>query len=925
MNDKAHNIDEMKLTAYALGELDPDDAIEIEQAIANDEALMAEVESIRATAQMLTGELSEEPAPTLTAEQRETVAQGPKDVLNHPAIFTMRARWAASGLAAAAMITLAIFVPAYWQSLDHQGAMSGDDFAINSPVESGVVAEMEESPASFRSESFKRMNSAGLGVDSSNEIIVKSLADPDQAAPSFEMIEGVEDILDRAMPSLDDPLAGLEKEEDAEIAQYRRDLSLENSQKKDKGDTGVSNYINRVSDVSPQTIGGGRGDGSRNTASPPPSSKPTQSVSHASPGGGGGAGGGGDSRGGIFGEPDDGFSTAHHVLTTDGIRGRENIPMRGDIPLIGEALFSRNFRDLGSEAYAPLIDNPWTRPVGEKALSTFSIDVDTASYANMRRFVSQGSLPPRDAVRIEEMVNYFKYNYAAPTEESEHPFAAHVEIADAPWNEKHRLVRIGLKGREVAMDKRPATNLVFLIDVSGSMQPRNKLPLLKQSMKMLVEHLNGDDTIAIVTYAGNSGLVLPATHCDARESILGAIDRLSAGGSTNGGAGIDLAYRLAAENFISGGINRVILATDGDFNVGVTRLSELLNLIENRRKTGVFLSVLGFGEGNIKDDKMELLADKGNGNYAYIDTLKEARKVLVEEATSTLMTIAKDVKIQVEFNPSKVGAYRLIGYANRILKAKDFNNDRIDAGEIGAGHTVTALYEIVPPGVAIEGDIDNLKYQQPAADEAVAEAIEVVESDELFTLKIRYKQPEAAESTKFEIPVIDEGGTLAEASDDFRFASAVAAYGMILRNSEYRGSADYEMVCELAGATPDGRIRGTAQFLADFVHYALTANIELAAANARALLNAELTDVELANLLRSGPTTFAEFDRAVQRAGQVPELAKLCDELAARVKRGSLQHREVMPLKPENTYRTEFIELVRKAAAISQPIPVPER
>ncbi|MCH7571431.1 MAG: von Willebrand factor type A domain-containing protein [Planctomycetes bacterium] len=546
----------------------------------------------------------------------------------------------------------------------------------------------------------------------------------------------------------------------------------------------------------------------------------------------------------------------------------------------------------------------------------------------MRRFVSQGSLPPRDAVRIEEMVNYFKYDYEAPTEESEHPFATHVEIADAPWNEKHRLVRIGLKGREVAMDKRPATNLVFLIDVSGSMQPRNKLPLLKQSMKMLVEHLNGDDTIAIVTYAGNSGLVLPATHCDARESILGAIDRLSAGGSTNGGAGIDLAYRLAVENFISGGINRVILATDGDFNVGVTQMSELLTLIERRRKTGVFLSVLGFGEGNIKDDKMELLADKGNGNYAYIDTLKEARKVLVEEATSTLMTIAKDVKIQVEFNPAKVGAYRLIGYANRMLKAKDFNNDRIDAGEIGAGHTVTALYEIVPPGVAIEGDIDELKYQQPAAEDAAADAeeVEVVESDELFTLKIRYKLPEAAESTKFEIPVIDRGGTLAEASDDFRFASAVAAYGMILRNSEYRGAADYEMVCALAGSATgsEGTLREARQYLEDFVHYCLTANIELAMGNARALLKLELSDVELAMLLGDGGMPHARFNRSLTRALGMEELAEVAGQLQVRLDRG-LEILSRVELRPKPTYRTEFIELVRKAAAIGQPIPVPER
>ncbi len=451
-----------------------------------------------------------------------------------------------------------------------------------------------------------------------------------------------------------------------------------------------------------------------------------------------------------------------------------------------------------TEAYDRIVENAFLEAVSNP-LSTFSIDVDTASYANVRRFLNQNSLPMKGAVRIEELVNYFSYDYAPP--DGEDPFSAHVEVAGCPWKPKHRLARIGLKGWELDAAQRPATNLVFLVDVSGSMRPENKLPLLRRSMKMLARQMNENDQIAIAVYAGASGLVLPTTNGEDKQAILGALNRLEAGGSTNGGAGIQLAYDTAVGSFIKGGVNRVILATDGDFNVGVTNQSELVRLIENKAKTGVFLTVLGFGMGNLKDSNLEKLADKGNGNYAYIDTAKEARKVLVEEMSGTLVTIAKDVKIQVEFNPARVNAYRLIGYENRILAAEDFNDDTKDAGEIGAGHTVTALYEIVPAGVGFDvPGVDPLKYQRPTAPSDAAS------SEELFTLKLRYKKPDGDTSKLLAFPITDGGSTLEDASPDFKFAASVAGFGMLLRESEHKGDASFNSVRKLAqqGLGEDG-------------------------------------------------------------------------------------------------------------------------
>jgi len=450
--------------------------------------------------------------------------------------------------------------------------------------------------------------------------------------------------------------------------------------------------------------------------------------------------------------------------------------------------------DNSGDQYTRIYENPFIEAQGEKAVSTFSIDVDTASYANVRQFLMQsGRLPPPDAVRLEELVNYFDYDYSGPT--GEVPFAAHVETAGCPWQPEHRLVRIGIKGHEIERTKRPQSNLVFLIDVSGSMNDPAKLPLLIEGMKMLTRELGENDRVAIVVYASSEGLALPSTTGDKQATILAALEQLRAGGSTAGGAGIELAYQKAKDNFIEGGTNRVILCTDGDFNVGVTSTGDLARMAELKAKeSGIFLTVLGFGRGNLNDSMMEAISGKGNGNYHYVDNQTEARKVLVEEMAGTLITIAKDVKIQVEFNPAQVAGYRLLGYENRMLRTEDFNDDKKDAGEIGAGHTVTALYEVVPAGKSVNvPGADPLKYQQAAqpANEATA-------SDELLTLKIRYKAPDGDTSTKLEFPITDGGGSFAEATDDFQFAAAVASFGMLLRDSVHRGNTSYAAVLEIA-------------------------------------------------------------------------------------------------------------------------------
>lgn len=443
-----------------------------------------------------------------------------------------------------------------------------------------------------------------------------------------------------------------------------------------------------------------------------------------------------------------------------------------------------------TEDYDNIVKNRFLATT-QNPLSTFSIDVDKAAYANVRRYLDNGTLPPAGAVRIEEMVNYFKYDYPQP--DNDVPFSVNTEISSCPWNSQHQLIQIGLQGKEIATGNLPLSNLVFLVDVSGSMEDYNKLPLVKASMNMLVDKLRENDRVAIVVYAGNAGLVLPATSGNSKTKIKEAIDNLEAGGSTAGGEGIRLAYKTAKENFIKNGNNRIILATDGDFNIGVSSDDELVRMIEQERKSGVFLSVLGFGMGNYKDNKMQQLADKGNGNHSYIDNISEAKKVLVNEFGGTLFTIAKDVKIQVEFNPSKVLAYRLVGYENRMLAAEDFNDDMKDAGELGSGHTVTALYEVIPVGVKDEftKTVDPLKYQ--VNDRKIA-----VNSNEMMTIKLRYKKPDSDVSRLINQPVIDNATDLKNTTDNFRFSAAVAEFGLLLRNSEYKQQSSFNQVISLA-------------------------------------------------------------------------------------------------------------------------------
>lgn len=446
--------------------------------------------------------------------------------------------------------------------------------------------------------------------------------------------------------------------------------------------------------------------------------------------------------------------------------------------------------EMNTENYKPVNENGF-QIAGQQPVTTFSIDVDRAAYSNVRRFLNVGQMPPVDAVRIEEMINYFDYTYPQP--KGEHPISVATELTDSPWNKGLKLLHVGLQAKSVSNKNLPPSNLVFLVDVSGSMADQNKLPLLKQAFKLLTDQLRAEDKISLVVYAGAAGVILPPTSGSDKMKIKEALENLEAGGSTAGGDGIELAYKLAKENFLKNGNNRVILATDGDFNVGIASEGELQRLIERKRKDGIYLSVFGFGMGNYKDNNMETLADKGNGNYAYIDNIQEARKEFVQEFGGTLFTVAKDVKIQIEFNSAFVQAYRLIGYENRALKNEEFHDDQKDAGEMGSGHTVTAIYEIIPAGLNSHymPRTDPLKYQK-------SELSGTGKTDELLTLKIRYKNPDSENSILFALPVKNDPKPFASCSENLRFSAAVAAYGLLLRDSGYKGSASYETVLSLA-------------------------------------------------------------------------------------------------------------------------------
>ena len=469
-----------------------------------------------------------------------------------------------------------------------------------------------------------------------------------------------------------------------------------------------------------------------------------------------------------------------------------------------------------TESYDFMKENDFLKAI-DNPLSTFSIDVDNASYTNSRRYIDNGSLPPIDAVRVEEFINYFSYDYAKPT--GKHPFSINTEVSECPWNNEHKLVHVGIQGKRFPFEGLAPINLVFLVDVSGSMSDANKLPLLKKSLTLLVNKMRPQDRISLTVYAGAAGVVLPSTSGANKETIIAALDQLNAGGSTAGGAGITLAYKIAKENFIPSGYNRVLIATDGDFNVGASSDGEMTRLIESKRDDGIFLTVLGFGMGNYKDSKMESISDHGNGNYFYIDNIGEAQKTLVEKLDGTLCAIAKDVKIQVEFNPLKVQSYRLIGYENRMLKKEDFNDDKKDAGELGAGHTVTALYEIVPVGVksTTTSTVDPLRYQKNELTKIESKYI-----DEMMVIKFRYKDPKDTVSQLMVHTLKDKGVTLANSSDNFRFSSSVAEFGMLLRDSKFKGKATFEQAIELAKAAKGIDEEG---YRAEFIKMMKTASL----------------------------------------------------------------------------------------------------
>lgn len=679
-------IDEVKLTAYALGEGSPAERAEMEARLRADPAAQAAVDEIRALAARFETELKHEPAPALTDDQRQAIMKAPGKLV----LFPWRK---ATGVAAVAAVVAFVFGGAFWAS--------------TRTLNRELFARLDEKGEIADGRDFMEMGEQHLD----------ELWAPEELPELVDFVTPPDVEMDMtAPPEIQDFCAAPVMDRVVEL--------------------------NIASDAISPIIMKGLAPGAMANRS--------------------GAG----------------------RMAQIGSYGGRWQPYPCPPPA-------------NAESYASIQGNVF-KAVSDEPLSTFSIDVDTASYANIRRFLRAGQMPPPDAVRIEEMVNYFPYDYAPP--KGDVPFAVHVESAACPWNQAHALVKIALKGQELDVESRPPCNLVFLLDVSGSMRPDNKLPLVKKAIQLLARQLTAKDRVSIAVYAGAAGLVLPATPGNDLATIDAAVERLQAGGSTAGGAGIRLAYDQASEHLLPDGNNRVILCTDGDFNVGITDSGELAAFIADRAQQGIFLTVLGFGRGNYKDNRLETLADKGNGNYAYIDNFSEARKTLVEQAAGTLFAIAKDVKLQIEFNPAQVSSYRLVGYENRLLAKEDFNDDKKDAGELGSGHVVTAFYEIVPVDAESTPAVDPLKYQ-PAKEKSTSKPTQPGDANpEWLTVKLRYKLPKEHTSAKIEVPFVGTFGPFESASEDFRFAAAVAAAGLMLRGDLTALDLEYADVVAWASA-----------------------------------------------------------------------------------------------------------------------------
>jgi len=806
--------DDPRLTAYVLGELNDDERAEIEAELATNEAARRTVDEIRAVADMLTRELQNEPYDSLTVQQRAAVLHGPA---RRGRACRFRRYFA---LVTGAAACLALFAGIAYQSLTSYRARHSAPMLLMAEREiPPVPAFQTETRAAWDAETSKERvsdegDAAVVGVRligsfaSDKKAEIAGAIDNRASVPAPEPLKGVVDTMASDTTTDGERMYGKKPAVQTSVPTERVELAR-------AADPDEHAYF-RVQNAPEPAPGAATGMGGMAAGRYPKDR--LRALGYI---------GSHKKARGESGNAVAGRTPSYHLQTLvqpDGVQQElhtalalaEQEEMAGQLyEIIDDEVppHRRRPEGRGTETYEFIVDNPFRR-VADAPLSTFSIDVDTASYANIRRFLSQGQLPPKPAVRIEEMVNYFTYDYPQP--EGRTPFSVNVEVAGCPWRPEHKLARVGLKGKDVPMDDRPAANLVFLLDVSGSMQDQNKLPLLKKAMTMLVNELDKTDRVAIVTYANGADLALDSTLAGKKQTILNAIDRLCAQGSTNGAAGIAMAYDVAADNFVENGINRVILATDGDFNVGITDRSDLVDLIQRRAGTGVFLTVLGFGTGNLKDANLEGLADKGNGHYAYIDSFNEARKVLMEQVGSTFFTIAKDVKIQIEFNPGRVDAYRLIGYENRLMADRDFADDRKDAGDIGAGHTVTALYELVPRGRGgVLPGVDPLKYQTlPEPPE------NVVKSADLMTVKLRYKLPDENTSTLVEVPVSDADAGIDESSTDLRFVAAVAGFGMLLRDSDYMGDTTFELVLDLARS---GKGRDEDGYRAEFINLVKTA------------------------------------------------------------------------------------------------------